>query len=146
MYLSTFEARYLSETIKLVEKMIEELWDSERGAFFQAKESSELILRNKEIYDGAVPSGNSVAAYVLYLLYRITGDTRYQKYANETLNSFAKEIKAIKSAHSFALLVQDLLFSEPIDIVIASRDKKEIDRFLEQMRKNIQKYAGACKN
>ncbi|MCX7695385.1 MAG: thioredoxin domain-containing protein, partial [Caloramator sp.] len=134
LYLTTFEIRYLKEAKNLVEKMIKDLWDNNKGAFFYAMESSDLILRSKEIYDGAVPSGNSVAAYVLYLLYRITGDTKYLNFANETLNSFAREIKAIKSAHSFALYVQDLILSEPIDIVVAAEDKREIDKFLEPIR------------
>lgn len=137
LYLATFETIYFKEAVGLVEKMIENLWDSEKGAFFYAKESSDLILRSKEIYDGAVPSGNSVASYVLYLLYRITGDTKYLNLAKETLNSFAREIKAIKSAHSFSLYVQDQILSEPIDIVIAAEDKSEIDKFLEPLR---QKY------
>ncbi|CDF57693.1 thioredoxin domain-containing protein [Thermobrachium celere] len=134
LYLSSQEVKYLKEALMLIDKMIENYLDKEKGGFFLTKETKELILRCKEIYDGAVPSGNSVASYVLYLAYRITGDTKYLDLSKGILNCFAKEIRAIKSAHSFAMLVQDLILSEPIDVVIASKDIKEVERFIEPVR------------
>ena len=63
LYEATFNTIYLSEAIKLSEIMVSEFWDTENGAFFLGSNNSEkLIVRAKTGYDGAIPSGNSVAA------------------------------------------------------------------------------------
>lgn len=134
LYFATQDIKYLKSAVELVDAMIKEYYDKKNGAFYLTKETNELILRTKEIYDGAVPSGNSVASYVLYLLYRIKGENKYLDYVLGTLNCFAREIKSIKSAHSFALLVQDLILTEPIDVVIASKNIAETDEFIETVR------------
>lgn len=134
LYFACYDVKYLKAAIELANNMIKEYHDDKNGAFYLTKNTNELILRTKEIYDGAIPSGNSVAAYVLYLLFRITGENKYLDYANRTLECFAREIKSIKSAHSFALLTQDLILSEPIDVVIASNNQSEIDKFAQVIR------------
>lgn len=51
----------------MAERMLKDFWDEENGGFYYtAKDSEELIVRNKDIYDNATPSGNSVAADILY--------------------------------------------------------------------------------
>ncbi|MCX7951482.1 MAG: thioredoxin domain-containing protein [Clostridiales bacterium] len=134
LYFTNHNKKYLKSAVELTDTMIKEYYDNKNGAFYLTKNTDELILRTKEIYDGAIPSGNSVAAYVLYLLYRITGENKYLEYSTGTLNCFAREIKSIKSAHSFALLTQDLVLSEPIDVVIASNNTNETDKFIERIR------------
>lgn len=134
LYFATHNKKYLKSAVELTDTMIKEYYNNKNGAFYLTKNTDELILRTKEIYDGAIPSGNSVAAYVLYLLYRITGENKYLEHSTGTLNCFAREIKSIKSAHSFALLTQDLVSSEPIDVVIASNNTTETDKFIERIR------------
>lgn len=80
-YSSTFEATYLEEAIRLTDRMIELFWDGEAGGFFlTGKDSEQLILRPKDFYDGAVPSGNSVAAMNMVKLARITGSGKYERF------------------------------------------------------------------
>jgi len=70
--------------VRLADRMIELFWDDEAGGFFlNGKDSEELILRPKEFYDGAVPSGNSVAAMNMVQLSRITGSGKYEQYIDK---------------------------------------------------------------
>jgi uncharacterized protein YyaL (SSP411 family) len=63
LYEATFEIPYLEEAIALNEAMIGIFWDKQDdGLYFTGKGNESLITRSKEIYDGAIPSGNSVAA------------------------------------------------------------------------------------
>jgi uncharacterized protein YyaL (SSP411 family) len=62
LYEATFDAKWLAEAQELTEQMIQQFGDEEAGGFFLAgKDAEALIVRNKPGYDGAVPSGNSVA-------------------------------------------------------------------------------------
>ena len=73
LYESTFDVRYLKEAISLNEEMIKLFWDKKDGGlFFSGEDNEKLIMNRKEIYDGAIPSGNSVAALNLLKLGRIT--------------------------------------------------------------------------
>ena len=79
LYEATFDVKYLSESLHLTEMMTDLFWDKDNGAFFfTAYDGEEQIVRTKELYDGAIPSGNSVAALVLLRLGRITGESKYE--------------------------------------------------------------------
>ncbi|HSD64270.1 MAG TPA: thioredoxin domain-containing protein, partial [Ignavibacteriaceae bacterium] len=76
LYESTFNNYWLDKAIELNKDMIEYFCDEQKGGFFFTPYYGEkLIVRQKEIYDGAVPSGNSIAILNLLKLGRITGDT-----------------------------------------------------------------------
>ena len=63
LYESTFETPYLETVLSLNDDFLRLFWDDERGGFFfTADDAEELIVRPKESYDGALPSGNSIAA------------------------------------------------------------------------------------
>ena len=58
LYQSTFEASYLKEAIELNKTMLEHFWDAESGGLFlTGKDAEKLLIRPKEIYDGAIPLG-----------------------------------------------------------------------------------------
>lgn len=69
-----------------------------------AEDGEPLIVRTKETYDGAVPSGNSAAALGLYQLAQITGETKWQDVLNQQLHYLAGAMEGYPSGHSFALL------------------------------------------
>ena len=72
MYESTFDARYLKLAIETNE-MIRHFWDAAGGGFFfTAEDSAEVLIRGKEVYDGAMPSANSVALMTLARLSKMT--------------------------------------------------------------------------
>ncbi len=76
LYESAFEVRYLEEALRIQQLMLELFWDEQEGGFYYtAHDGEQLIVRDKEIYDGAVPSSNSIAALNLLRLARMTGNT-----------------------------------------------------------------------
>lgn len=94
VYDATFDIKYLKQAVDLVDKMLLEFWDDiNEGFFLTGNKSEELIYRPKEVYDGATPSGNSVAGYVLQKIAHITANPKYQEYADKQLRFLAGQVK-----------------------------------------------------
>ncbi len=75
LYEATFDPRFLAEALRLNAEQIDHFWDdAEEGFFFTPDDGEPLPLRQKDAYDGAVPSGNSVAMANLLRLARMTGN------------------------------------------------------------------------
>lgn len=101
MYETTFESSYLRKAVELNDDMLKYFWDEENsGLFFSGKDSEELILKSKEIYDGAIPSGNSVAAMNIIRLSRMTGDKKLEQKAGEIFDFFAEKINQVPAAYT----------------------------------------------
>lgn len=82
--------------------MISLFWDEEHGGFyFTGHDAEALIVREKEVYDGAVPSGNSVAAVQLLRLGQVTGDLSLIEKAETMFSVFKPDIEAYPSGHAF---------------------------------------------
>ena len=76
LYEASFEEKYLQSSIELTKTMIEQFWDEKNGGFFfTTKSADDSVPRLKQTYDGAVPSGNSVALYNLLRLARLSGES-----------------------------------------------------------------------
>lgn len=111
LYQSTYEISYLRECVGMAEQLCNRFLDKENGGFFlYASDSERLIVRPKEVYDGAIPSGNSVAAYVLGRLARLTGEVRWQEMHGKQVDFLAGRIREYPSGFAFSLLaVQEAL-------------------------------------
>ena len=130
LYEATFNVKYLELALDFNEKLIKDFWDEKNGGFyFTAKDSEKLIIRQKEVYDGAIPSGNSICLLVLLKLAKITGDTKCQDYADKLMKTFAESIIHAPIAYSQFLVALDFYFSSS-EIVIAgdlsAHDTKEM--------------------
>jgi hypothetical protein len=124
LYEATFDETWLAEARALTDRMVDLFWDTENHGFFLTAHDAEvLISRPKELYDGAVPSGNSFAALDLLLLSRYTMEVRYQKLADETLNAFAAELSAEPSSHPQMLIALDFAVGPSSEIVLAGDEK-----------------------
>jgi uncharacterized protein len=122
LYEATFDLQYLKHARQLTDGMLDLFWDSEQGGFFlTGRDAEELIARPKEIYDGALPSGNSVAALVLLRMYHLTGQALYQQRAQETFQSFALAVGQRPSAYGFCLMALDFAMGPVTDVVLAGR-------------------------
>ncbi|MBK7978765.1 MAG: thioredoxin domain-containing protein [Ignavibacteriae bacterium] len=109
LYESTNKTFYLEKSIELTGKLISGFWDTENNSgFFFTDENSELIVRTKEFYDGAVPSGNSVMFSNLIKLFHITGNQKYKEFA-ELLNKTYKS-SVEKVPISFGYFLSGLIF------------------------------------
>ncbi len=105
LYDVTGDEKYLSLAKKLVYDMLDLFWDDEDKAMFYYSQISEsLILRPKDIYDGATPSGNSIAAMVLNKLYRILRDESLYEKHRELLIAYGKDLNENPTAHLYSLL------------------------------------------
>ena len=83
LYESVFKLKYLEEAIRLQEQMTKLFEDrSEGGFFFSGLDSENMIVREKDIHDGAVPSSNSIAALNLLRLGRMTGNPAWEEQAD----------------------------------------------------------------
>jgi uncharacterized protein len=121
LYETTGTLRWLEEARRLADKMVEEFWDEEGGGFFYNGRSGEkLIVRNKDYFDNATPSGNSVAAECLLRLSTLTGDESYARKAVNVLRLVRDAVERYPSAFGYALGAIDLYLSTPKEIVIVS--------------------------
>ncbi len=120
LYETTFEAEYLEEALQLTMTSLEHFWDNERGAFFLTADDAEsLVVRPKEAYDGAAPSGNSVMMMNLLRLGRLTADARLEEHADALIRYFAGALKAQPSGYAAMLSALDFALGPAFEVVIA---------------------------
>lgn len=126
IYEATFKVQYLQDALNLANEMISLFWDNENGGFFFAAEDNEsLIARQKEVYDGAVPSGNSVAMMDLLRLGRITSNQDFENKAIQICKTFSSTIHQIPSAFTQLVSAVDFLQGPSYEVIIAGKDKGE---------------------
>jgi uncharacterized protein YyaL (SSP411 family) len=119
LYEAGFETRYLEAALALSREMLAHFEDEAAGGFFtSADDAEELLFRHKEVYDGALPSGNSVAAWNLLRLARLTGQSALEEAARRTLAAFGSAARA-PAAHTLYLLALDLALGPSFEVVIA---------------------------
>ena len=128
VYEADFSIACLEKAIDFTDKMIEFFWDPQKGGFFFTSKTAEKILvRNKEWYDTALPSGNSIAAYVLSKLFFITGSMKYRDMVIKLMQASYSLMKYAPSAQIFMIMVANsLLFSDNSQIVILCKNKEDV--------------------
>ncbi|MEI9864282.1 MAG: thioredoxin domain-containing protein [Limisphaerales bacterium] len=120
LYEATLAPNHLDFAIELAETMLAKFYDTENGGFWQsAAGATDLILRVKDDYDGAEPSGNSVATLALLKLGTITGRKNFTEAAKKTLNLFAHRLQNFPQALPFMLHAVDFQLEDPRRVVIA---------------------------
>ena len=119
LYESTAELDWFENALELADKMIEQFWDDEAGGFFFTGKSHErLIVRSKEWFDNATPSGNSVAALSLLRLSLLTANDDYRRRATTVLRLMADQVRRYPSAFGFTLTALDFYLSSPLEVAI----------------------------
>jgi uncharacterized protein YyaL (SSP411 family) len=119
LYEAQFDRRHLDLALKLTAKQRELFEDTARGAFFSSVEGdSELVLRAKEDYDGAEPSGNSVALSNLLRLAQIFNREDLRASAEKLLTAFAARLTAAPVALPQMLAACEFRLGEPRQIVL----------------------------
>ncbi|WEG10780.1 thioredoxin domain-containing protein [Pullulanibacillus sp. KACC 23026] len=104
LYESTFNSVYLTHMEEWAKGMIQDFWDEKGHGFFLTAKSTELFIRPKDIYDGATPSGNSVASLMLLKLSRRTGNLDFEMYVDKMFNRFGAEVNRYPMGHTFFLM------------------------------------------
>jgi hypothetical protein len=120
LYEATFDAVHLCDALALTDMMIRDFGEGDRGGFFLAAAGAgDLIVRTKEIYDGASPSGNSIAALCLLRIGRMTGRVDLEERADSLLREFAGAIESQPNAYTQMLSAVDFALGPAAEIVIA---------------------------
>ena len=125
LYETTLDPETLSFALVLGERILALFYDPKEGGFFQSPAgASDLILRVKDDYDGAEPSGNSVATWVLLKLGKICERKDFTDAADKTLRLFAERLQMQPQAVPKLLLCLDFALDEPKRVVIAGPERK----------------------
>ncbi|MCX7908083.1 MAG: thioredoxin domain-containing protein [Ignavibacteria bacterium] len=99
---NTYNQEFLVQAQKLLDKSIELFWNNKDGVFYLSKyESDNNFLNTYELFDGAIPSGNSVMFYNLNQLYLFSGETKYKEISKKLEGSFSKYCADNPTAYNF---------------------------------------------
>ena len=139
LYQAGYEASFLKNAMALQEDMNEYFWDDKKGGFFlTADDGEKLLLRPKEIYDGALPSGNSLAMSNLLRLARMTGNSSLETKAAKLGAAFSKKINKSPSAYTQLLSALDFAVGPSYEVVITGKaEDKQTKEMLESLEKNF---------
>ena len=131
LYQSNFDPEYLKEAVTLQKQMLTDFWDKDQGGFFlTASAEMDLPVRPKEIYDGAIPSANSVALQNLLRLSRLTGDPEWENLGHQLIKAFADTIKRQPTAFTYLLLGIDFALHTGQEVVITGEPEGKDTRQL----------------
>ncbi len=139
LYEATFEVKYLKAALELNMLVIADFWDEKGGGFFfSGKRNEQLIAQTKEIYDGATPSGNSVAFMNMLRLGRMTGDVELTKRAGRIMGTFAETISTYPSGYTQFLCALDFATGATKEIVVAGEpDADDTKQILNEIRRRF---------
>jgi uncharacterized protein YyaL (SSP411 family) len=130
---ATGEARWIAEAVATAETMLEWFWDPDHGGLYTTAEDAEaLVVRQKDITDGATPSANSSAAISLFRLAALTGEQRYANHADRILQLLAGQLAKSASQFSNALVAADLRRRGITEVVIAG-DRPDLVRLAQSI-------------
>ena len=120
LYQSNFHVPNLQAALDLNDYTLQHFWDSERGGFYFTSESQERILiRSRETYDGAVPSGNSVQLLNLLRLARMTGRSGLEERASQLAEAFGALIRESPASFTQWMISLDFALGPSSEVVIA---------------------------
>ena len=124
LYETTFDPVYLKKAISYQDQFASQFSDETHGGYyFTSSESETPMGRQKEIYDGALPSSNSIAALNGFRLSRLTGDPEYERESERILSAFSEVISDNPSAYTFALLTKMTQQNGPREIAVTVREE-----------------------
>jgi len=136
LYESAFELRHLESAVELMDVAVRDFLDTTGGGFFSVSSGTELPVRAKEVYDGAVPSGNSVMLRNLLRLARMTGRQDLENAAGRLTAAFAGQVSARPAVHAEFLCGLAYAFGPATEVVVVGRPGSDkIRAMLEELKK-----------
>ncbi|MGC9516728.1 MAG: thioredoxin domain-containing protein [Methanomicrobiales archaeon] len=134
LFETTFNPKYLKTALELNENLIKHFWDEENGGFyFTSDEEEKILVRKKESYDSAIPSGNSVAMINLLKIALLTEKNEYFKRATAIEKTFSAKINRSPTAHTQLLMGLDFKMGPNYEIVIAGNPQSQDTRNMLQV-------------
>lgn len=131
LYETTFEEKYLFEFQGFLNQTFEHFWDKENGGFFMTADYvKDVVIRPQEIYDGAIPSGNSVMLYNIVRFSRLLSIEELEQKAKKLIEAFSKEISVLPSAYTMFVISIDMLVNGTTEVILAVNNKEESKPFI----------------
>ncbi|NLX04685.1 MAG: thioredoxin domain-containing protein, partial [Phycisphaerae bacterium] len=126
LYEAEFEVGLLRTALALNGLMLADFWDEKEGGLFFAAEGAEsLLVRQKQVYDGAVPSGNSVAMLNLLRLGRITANSDFEVKADRLARAFGSDVERLPAAYTQLLVAIDFGIGPTFELTVAGKKEAE---------------------
>ena len=126
LYEALFDTKYLRTALELTNDMLRHFWDNDAGGlYFTPDDGESLIIRKKEIYDGAIPSGNSVAMLNLLRLGRMTANSDLEEKAARIGSAFSGSVKRSPMAHTQLMVALDFAIGPCYEVIIAGTSRSE---------------------
>jgi len=126
LYEATFNTDFLKTAIDLNGNLMKHFWDDGQGGFyFTPDDGEDLLIRQKEVYDGPTPSGNSVAMLNLLRLGRITANPDLEEKAKKIGTVFSKQIKQSPPIYTLFMVALDFGTGPSCEVVIVGNSQAE---------------------
>ena len=120
LFEASFNVNYLKFALSLNETLFDHFWDGENGGFyFTPDDGEEVLVRKKEIYDGAIPSGNSIMFLNLLKIAQLTENEEFKNKALLLEKAFSQTIQQIPTGFTGFLCALDFRIGPSYEIVIA---------------------------
>lgn len=121
LYGATGDSRWVEEAAALCREMIGRFWDPAGAFYFAPAGRSDLLARMRSLHDGAEPSGNAMACFVLMKLGRLLDLDEYRQKAEAVLKSAAAGMAEMPRGHTFMLCALDYFLNPGPEIVLVGR-------------------------
>jgi len=119
LYETTFEPRIFADACTLADAMLAHFWDDDEGGFFTTSDDHErLVSRPKELFDNAVPAGNSMAVEALARLAALSGRTDYAERAEATLGALTGIVRRAPGGFGRLLAALEFALATPTEVAI----------------------------
>ncbi|HHW48761.1 MAG TPA: thioredoxin domain-containing protein [Clostridiaceae bacterium] len=143
LYETSYNPEYLKKALLLNDDMIRLFWDREKGGLFMyGHDGEQLIIRPKEVYDDATPSGNSVATLNFLRLARLTGSHALEEFAQQQFRVFGGEMLRAPRAHGFLLCAFMFMLSPAREIILVENEEKiNSNAMLKVLRENYNPFS-----
>ncbi|MGZ7209021.1 MAG: thioredoxin domain-containing protein [Methanobacterium sp.] len=138
LFEASFNVKYLKSALLLVDTLLDHFWDVENGGFyFTADDAEKVLVRKKEIYDSAIPSGNSIMMLNLIRLSQLTENEEFKEKALDLEKAFSRTIQKIPTGFAGFLCALDFRIGPSYEVVIAGKKGDgETEALIETVRKN----------
>ncbi|MBC8256772.1 MAG: thioredoxin domain-containing protein [Candidatus Marinimicrobia bacterium] len=136
LYEMNYNEKYLEIAMDLSEYQIDQFWDFDNnGFYFTASSGEQLLVRSKEVYDGAIPSGNSVSAFNFIRLARMTSRPDFEDITFQILNSFSGYLNRSSSGYSMMMQAAEFAFGPSHEVLVfGDENKSTTQKMLEDIQ------------
>ena len=121
VYEASFAPRYLKTAVELARDLVAHYRDCDHGGFFFTPDDVATPVRQKPVYDGAIPSGNSAAMYALFTLGRMTANLELEETAGRMRRVFAGTVRAAPAAHAHFLTGLEFMLGPNFEVIVSGR-------------------------